>query len=218
MPQKALLEDNKFKQLDMLLNKTGLYTQFLSEQMQEISKQTEADEAAARNKRKSSAETSGRGRKKTRRGSKSSEDDNDHNPTNDLLPLMNIQLRDYQLTGVKWMISLYKNGLNGILADQMGLGKTCQTIGFLSHLRHKGILGPYLVIGPLSTLPNWVNEFERFCPTMPAVLYHGNAQERADIRRKRMPTGPVPSISTVSLKCFNSETGLPDGLYQSSSQ
>lgn len=34
------------------------------------------------------------------------------------------ELRDYQLAGVTWMISLYSNGLNGILADQMGLGKT----------------------------------------------------------------------------------------------
>ena len=28
-------------------------------------------------------------------------------------------LRDYQLKGVKWLISLWSNGLNGILADQM---------------------------------------------------------------------------------------------------
>ena len=34
------------------------------------------------------------------------------------------EMRDYQLKGVKWMIALYTNGLNGILADQMGLGKT----------------------------------------------------------------------------------------------
>ena len=28
-------------------------------------------------------------------------------------------LRDYQLKGVKWLISLWSNGLNGILADQV---------------------------------------------------------------------------------------------------
>lgn len=89
---------------------------------------------------------------------------------------------------MRWLIALYQNGLNGILADQMGLGKTVQTIGFLSHLRNKGVLGPYLIIGPLSTLPNWVNEFRKFCPEFPVVLYHGNKQERADIRAQRMPT------------------------------
>lgn len=41
-----------------------------------------------------------------------------------LLPFINGELRDYQLKGVKWLISLYQNGINGILADQMGLGKT----------------------------------------------------------------------------------------------
>ena len=33
-------------------------------------------------------------------------------------------LRDYQTKGVRWLLSLHMNGLNGILADQMGLGKT----------------------------------------------------------------------------------------------
>lgn len=47
-----------------------------------------------------------------------------HSPIQALLPLINGELRDYQLKGVKWLISLWQNGLNGILADQMGLGKT----------------------------------------------------------------------------------------------
>jgi SNF2 family DNA or RNA helicase len=38
--------------------------------------------------------------------------------------MLRVELRDYQLTGVAWLISLYKNGVNGILADEMGLGKT----------------------------------------------------------------------------------------------
>ena len=98
------------------------------------------------------------------------------------------RVREYQLKGVRWLIALYQNGLNGILADQMGLGKTVQTIGFLSHLRHKGVLGPYLILGPLSTLPNWVNEFNKFCPDFPVILYHGNKQERAEIRQRHLPT------------------------------
>ncbi|EFN56033.1 hypothetical protein CHLNCDRAFT_22847 [Chlorella variabilis] len=101
-------------------------------------------------------------------------------------------LRDYQLKGVKWLISLWSNGLNGILADQMGLGKTVQTIGFLCHLRNTGhIQGPYMVLGPLSTLTNWVSEFERWAPGFPVVLYHGSKQERQQIRSSRMPTGRI---------------------------
>jgi ATP-dependent helicase STH1/SNF2 len=30
-------------------------------------------------------------------------------------------LKEYQLAGLQWMISLYNNNLNGILADEMGL-------------------------------------------------------------------------------------------------
>ena len=42
----------------------------------------------------------------------------------ELVPLIKGDLRPYQLKGIKWLVSLYNNGLNGILADQMGLGKT----------------------------------------------------------------------------------------------
>jgi hypothetical protein len=36
---------------------------------------------------------------------------------------------------VTWLISLYQNGLNGILADQMGLGKTVRrsSSGLIRH-------------------------------------------------------------------------------------
>ena len=44
-------------------------------------------------------------------------------------------MRDYQLHGLNWLIKLYENGINGILADQMGLGKTLQTIVFLTYLK-----------------------------------------------------------------------------------
>ncbi|KAF9937976.1 hypothetical protein BGZ67_000680 [Mortierella alpina] len=94
-------------------------------------------------------------------------------------------LRDYQLAGVEWMVSLYENGLNGILADEMGLGKTLQTISFLAYLREKGIWGPFLVVAPLSTLANWVMEFERFVPGVPVELYHGTPDEREHKRNHK---------------------------------
>ena len=28
-------------------------------------------------------------------------------------------MRDYQIQGLNWLISLYENGINGILADEM---------------------------------------------------------------------------------------------------
>lgn len=93
------------------------------------------------------------------------------------------RLRRYQLEGVQWLVSLFENGLNGILADEMGLGKTIQCIAFLAFLREQGISGPFLIVAPLSTLSNWVSEFARFAPTIPAILYHGGVHERADLRK-----------------------------------
>ncbi len=60
--------------------------------------------------------------------------------------------------------SLYENGINGILADEMGLGKTIQCIALVSHLIEQEVPGPFLVVAPLSTVPNWVSEFARFTP------------------------------------------------------
>lgn len=59
---------------------------------------------------------------------------------------------------------LYENAINGILADEMGLGKTVQCIAMIAHLVEQGIMGPYLICAPLSTVPNWVAEFKRFTP------------------------------------------------------
>ncbi|KAK1287688.1 ATP-dependent DNA helicase DDM1 [Acorus calamus] len=107
------------------------------------------------------------------------------------------KLKSYQLKGVKWLISLWQNGLNGILADQMGLGKTIQTIAFLAHLKGKGLFGPYLIIAPLSTLSNWVNEVSRFAPSISTVIYHGSKKERQDIRNKFMPKTVGPKFPLI---------------------
>jgi len=46
-------------------------------------------------------------------------------------------LRPYQLTGIKWLLHLYKNNLGGCLADDMGLGKTLQTIAVLLYAKEQ---------------------------------------------------------------------------------
>lgn len=43
-------------------------------------------------------------------------------------------LRDYQKIGLDWLAKLYRKNLNGILADEAGLGKTVQIIAFFAHL------------------------------------------------------------------------------------
>lgn len=95
-------------------------------------------------------------------------------------------MREYQLEGLYWLTSLYENGLNGILADEMGLGKTVQAIAFLAFLREKRTYGPFLIVAPLSTLSNWIDEFAKWTPNIPTVLYHGTPAERKMIRDKQL--------------------------------
>uniref|UniRef100_A0A7N8XGY0 Transcription activator BRG1-like n=1 Tax=Mastacembelus armatus TaxID=205130 RepID=A0A7N8XGY0_9TELE len=93
--------------------------------------------------------------------------------------LINGQLKQYQIKGLEWLVSLYNNNLNGILADEMGLGKTIQTIALITYLmEHKRLNGPYLIIVPLSTLSNWVYEFDKWAPTVVKVSYKGSPAAR----------------------------------------
>lgn len=89
----------------------------------------------------------------------------------------------YFLAGLEWLVSLYNNNLNGILADEMGLGKTIQTIALITYLMEKKKLnGPYLIIVPLSTLSNWVLEFEKWSPSVFVIAYKGSPGVRRTLQ------------------------------------
>lgn len=93
--------------------------------------------------------------------------------------MVNGSLKEYQIKGLEWLVSLYNNNLNGILADEMGLGKTIQTIGLVTYLmERKRNHGPYLIIVPLSTMSNWVLEFERWAPSVIKIAYKGSVDMR----------------------------------------
>lgn len=106
-------------------------------------------------------------------------------------------MRAYQLEGLEWLFQLYSQGVNGILADEMGLGKTIQTIAFLALLREKKSYGPFLIAAPLSTTTNWIEEFRKWTPSIPVVLYHGSKDERAEIRAKRLKNPGSPDFPVV---------------------
>ncbi|XP_046497628.1 chromodomain-helicase-DNA-binding protein 7 isoform X4 [Equus quagga] len=97
----------------------------------------------------------------------------------------NNKLREYQLEGVNWLLFNWYNMRNCILADEMGLGKTIQSITFLYEIYLKGIHGPFLVIAPLSTIPNWEREF-RTWTELNVVVYHGSQASRRTIHLYEM--------------------------------
>ncbi|KYK61349.1 ISWI chromatin-remodeling complex ATPase ISW2 [Drechmeria coniospora] len=119
--------------------------------------------------------------------------------------MINGTMRDYQLEGLTWMYEICSQGMSGILADEMGLGKTVQTISLIALLREQeGYLGPHLIVAPLSTLSNWMDEFHKWTPSIPVTMYHGNKQQREDIFRTKMmrnlqggrPTKQFPVVCT----------------------
>jgi SNF2 family DNA or RNA helicase len=69
------------------------------------------------------------------------------------------KLRDYQRTGVEWVLRLATWAPGCVLADDMGLGKTVQT-AIVLEARAK--LGPALVVAPASVVANWLVEVPRF--------------------------------------------------------
>ncbi|KAM9804089.1 lymphoid-specific helicase [Neosynchiropus ocellatus] len=107
-------------------------------------------------------------------------------------------MRWYQIEGIEWLRMLWENGINGILADEMGLGKTIQCIAHIAMMIEKKVLGPFLVVAPLSTLPNWINEFRRFTPEVSVLLYHGPQADRTKLLSQlRGPQGPLSMLPVV---------------------
>ena len=96
-------------------------------------------------------------------------------------------MRDYQLEGLTWMFEICSQGMSGILADEMGLGKTVQTISLIALLREQeDYLGPHLIVAPLSTLSNWMDEFHKWVPSIPVVMFHGTKADRENIFQTKM--------------------------------
>ena len=88
-------------------------------------------------------------------------------------------LRDYQVTGYKWLMMLDHLRMGGILADDMGLGKTVQTIAAIRQtLLEGGERLPSLIVAPTSLLFNWLREFERFAPGVRVRIIQGSQKDR----------------------------------------
>ncbi len=62
----------------------------------------------------------------------------------------------------------------------MGLGKTLQSISILAYqFEYQRVQGPHLICVPKSTLSNWMNELNRWCPSLRVIKFHGRKEDRA---------------------------------------
>ncbi|KAM4053739.1 E1A-binding protein p400 isoform 3-T3 [Anomaloglossus baeobatrachus] len=101
--------------------------------------------------------------------------------------LLHGTLREYQQAGLDWMEKQYKKNLNGILADESGLGKNVQVIALMAHLAtNEGNWGPHLIVVRSCKILKWELEFKRWCPGLKLLLYFGKQRE---LRKKRQRWG-----------------------------
>jgi superfamily II DNA or RNA helicase len=89
------------------------------------------------------------------------------------------ELRPYQLRGYSWLSFLTKFGLGACLADDMGLGKSIQTLALFLE-RKPGQKTPALLICPTSVIGNWQREAQRFAPSLRVLVHHGATRTKSD--------------------------------------
>ena len=112
------------------------------------------------------------------------------------------ELREYQEEGYRWLARLAHWGAGACLADDMGLGKTVQTLTLLL-ARAEG--GPALVVAPTSVCSNWIEEAERFTPTL-------NMKELRYGDRENMVQGLEPmDVLITSYSLLQNERDLLSG-------
>ena len=95
--------------------------------------------------------------------------------------MIRAELRHYQKDGVEWLFRLRYMGLNGILADDMGLGKSLQAICALTQCKEMHVKGNpkmSLIVCPTSLVDNWKEECSTFQPDLRVVTVAGTPQER----------------------------------------
>ncbi|KAG5637500.1 hypothetical protein H0H81_004324 [Sphagnurus paluster] len=221
--------EKRYSRLQYVLEKSAVYSSILKQRMDEDKANMEAAakaKKAAKEKRvapKSKRSNARSGRKRARvdtsdesseeesgcsKRRKTKEDGQAQREEESLVfeqpaLITGAKLKQYQLEGLQWMVSLDQNGISGILgvsfraqchstyepvisADEMGLGKTLQTIAFSAYLREHQNLRPFLVVCPLSVMHNWYDEYQKFAPNIPVCIYHGTPAERAELRRTVM--------------------------------
>ncbi|CCC71773.1 hypothetical protein NCAS_0I01050 [Naumovozyma castellii] len=88
---------------------------------------------------------------------------------------MSIKLLPFQLEGLHWLIQ-QEEGIfkGGVLADEMGMGKTIQTIALLMNDLTKR---PSLVVAPTVALMQWKNEINQHTDgKLKVYMFHGTSK------------------------------------------
>jgi len=125
--------------------------------------------------------------------------------------LTNGTLFPYQLEGLNWLRRKRFQGLGAMLADEMGLGKTVQIVALTASVFMEEGDGtrPFLVVVPLSTLPNWRREFAKWAPQLNFLAYEGNQDARKIIRAQEFDPKAL-GCTRFDVLCVSYEVALSD--------
>ena len=93
------------------------------------------------------------------------------------------KLLPFQQEGFSWMIAQESNPSTkgGILADEMGMGKTLQTIALI--VAKRATVRPTLVVCPVAAVMQWYSEIQKFTSSTELLsvhVYHGSQKISAE--------------------------------------
>ncbi|KAL5530755.1 RAD16 [Sanghuangporus sanghuang] len=87
---------------------------------------------------------------------------------------LKIQMLPFQLESLYWMREQEKGEWHGgMLADEMGMGKTIQTLALIASDGNR----PNLVVAPTVAIMQWRNEIEAYTDGLRIAIWHGAARE-----------------------------------------
>lgn len=88
-----------------------------------------------------------------------------------IFPNLKTKLFDFQKDGINWMVSREESVTKGgILADEMGMGKTVQVLGLITSGDLKEIT---LIVVPTIALNQWISEIERHTLNVNVIVNYG---------------------------------------------
>jgi chromodomain-helicase-DNA-binding protein 1 len=89
------------------------------------------------------------------------------------------KLNGHQVEELNWLM----NSQSSILADEMRLAEMIQTLAMLEMLScDSGVNGPFFIIAPLTTIPNWLHEIREWTDFHAEALIH-TAESRNVIKQ-----------------------------------
>ena len=68
-------------------------------------------------------------------------------------------------------------------------------------LEYKHVKGYHLVIVPKSTIPNWLNEFKKWCPQIRVVNLIAKKDQREEILKNQLQPGKFDVVVTTFEGC-----------------